>query len=259
MANLKTILSLLLVFSLLFVSCSKDKEKERELGAVDFPFEAVMQFEVSLMMISVQRLEGEFRAFLVIFLLDDHQTVALKINGNNVALDQTSGSYSSILDLLPGQNITYELNIDGKKRSGSLAIPDAIQASFSPEFNLETDYSLSWITDDPTGFITFLDINLFDDWVTNAVFMNGTHRSYTFSRNMYSDLTEDEIDFIDVGVLGINFDIKDDMVFMAGFEDYKVYEFDEPSLSRNAKPARVEEPRSGFQSFLLKRYRTNAQ
>ena len=245
---------MLLILSLTVFACSDDDDDNGN-GGLDpgeFPLDGLMNENVSFLIMSVEEWDGEFDAYLSMIIVENHQTVTLQIDGNNVSLSSFGRYYFADLDLLPGQSFTYALQVDGNTRSGSLSIPSVIQANFPDDFDLSSNYTMSWTTSaDPTGFIAFLQIELDDDWIDNGMLLAGNTRNHTFNRNIYSGLSEDDIWYIDVGVLGMNYEIKDDFVIMAGFDAYEEYYFGNGFGFRQAeKQVAGERPRGRFPAAL---------
>jgi hypothetical protein len=252
MTQLKTILSLLLILSLTITACSDDDDDNGQTDMTEFPLEGLLNENTSFLIIAVEEWGEEFDAYMTMLVMENHENVSLQINGNAVSLSSFGRYYFSDLDLMPGQNFSYELRIDNNVRSGSLAIPAVVQANFPDEFNLSSSYTMSWTTSaDPTSFIAFLQIELEDDWIDNGTLLAGSARSHTFNSSIYSGLSEDDIWYIDVGVLGMNYDIKDNMVIMAAFDVYEEYYFDnEFSFRQAGKQVAGSQPRGRFPGAL---------
>jgi hypothetical protein len=227
MTYAKMILSMLLILSLTVFACSKDDDDDNgQLDPGEFPLEGLLNETTSFLIMAVEEWDGEFEAYLSMLILENHQSATLKINGNDINLSGFGSFYFAELDLMPGQSFTYELRVDNNTRSGSLAIPAVVQGNFPANFNLASNYTMNWTTSaDPTGFVAFLQIELDDDWIDNGAMLAGSARSHTFNSNIYSGLSEEDIWYIDVGVLAINYDMKDGMVIMAAFDEYEEYYF----------------------------------
>ncbi len=252
----KTILSLLLILSLTVVACSDDSDDNGEdVDPSDFPLEALLNEEQSFMIVAVEEFGEEFDAYMSMMILEDHDNVTLKIDGNDVSLSSFFGFYFADLDLMPEQSFSFELTVDGNSRSGSLSIPAVVQGTFPSEFDLSSDYSLSWTTSsDPTGFIAFLQIELEDDWIDQGNMLSGSERSHTFNRGIYSGLSEDDIWYVDVGVLSMNFTIKDNMIFLAGFDAYQDYDFDADfTFKQTDRNVDADRPRGRFPAMIMNR------
>lgn len=238
----KTILSMLLILSLAVFACSDDDDDNGTPG--DFPFEAVMSESTSFLIISVEEWDDRFEANVSMLVMEDHQQASLSVNGNEVELFGYMGYYFGELELMPGQSFSYQIRVDGSTRSGELAIPDVIRADFPDEFNLSSNFSFSWTTSsDPSAFIAFLEVDLDDDWVEHMEMLAGSARSHSFNRNLYSGLSEDDIWYVDVGVWGMNYDIKDDMVIIAGFDAYEKYYFDDDFFFRLTEENEIDRQR----------------
>ncbi len=253
MTYAKTILSLLLILSLTVFACSKDDDDDNgELDPGEFPLEGLLNENTSFLILAVEEWDDEFDAYMTMLIVENHQTATLKIDGNDIALSSFGNYYFAELDLMPGQSFSYELRVDGNTRSGSLAIPAVIQANFPDEFNLSSNYTMSWTTSaDPTGFIAFLQIELDDDWIDSGALLSGSTRSHTFNSSIYSGLSEDDIWYIDVGVLGMNYDMKDGMVIMAAYDVYEEYYYGNDFGFRQAeKQVAGDHPRGRFPGVL---------
>jgi len=227
MNHLKTILPFLLILSLSVFACSDDNE-ENVAELSDFPLQGFLDLDTSFMLLAVEERDGDFFSYMRLLITESHEVFSLQIDGNNIEMSAFGIFYIANLDLLPGQEFTYRLRIDDNIRTGTLSIPAVIQGSFPDVFNLSANYSMSWTTSpDPTGFVALLQIELDDDWIDHGDLLSGSARSHTFNSNIYTGLSEDDVWYIDAGVFGMNFDMNDDMLIMAVFDDYEVYLFDD--------------------------------
>ena len=230
MSNVSNILLYLAVLSFVFISCSSSSSNDNEEGSgnpSDLPLENLMRQDISFMVVTIEEFEEDLDAYVMINTTENYESVSLKINGNQVQLESWFGFYFADLELTPAQQIDFELEADDNSYSGSLTIPGLVQASFPTNFDLSSSYSFSWeIDQDPPSFIAWLDIDTDDEWVEKADLLGGDARSHTFDSSIYSHLSEDDVWYIDVGVSAIDFDIRDDFVFVASIDHYHEYEFD---------------------------------
>lgn len=243
----------ILIVTVALVSCKSGK-KDGSSELSDFPLEGLLNEMVSAMFMTVEVFEEEIESFLMIMIQENHQNVTLTINGNPVTLEGFMGFYFGDVNLTPGQNVSYNLTIDGTSRSGSLKVPNAIQGNFPAEFNLNADFPISWTsTSDPGGFLAYLDIEYEDDWIESFELLNGSRRNHTFNRNIYSGLNVEEIWWIDAGVSAMNFEMKSDMLIAATYDVYEEYFFNEEMFYKNAeKRGAVKERVRGLPAFFLK-------
>lgn len=259
MKNCNTILSMMLILSLTLFSCSSSSsdDDDQGQGPSDLPIDRLLSEDISFMVVTVEVFDDELETFLLMFIKEDHQNVTLQINGSEVEMGKMFGYYFGDANVAPGESFTYSLNVDGNTRSGSLQIPASVEASFPPEFDLGSDFSYSWTTSsDPEGFLAFLFIEHEEDGIEQADLLNGNQRSHTFSRNIYSGLSEEDLWYVDASISAINFNIHDDMVFLGGFEDIHEYEFSGFSFREAAKAVSSTGsnlPERGFPAYLLKR------
>ena len=233
MANIKTTLSLLLFLSFIALGCSNN-EDEPELSLADFPFEDIMTNSIPYMIVMVEEHDGELDSYLLLHTRQDNPGVSLEIDGNRVQMESYNvpGSYYADLDLMPGQTFSYELTLNTRKHEGSLDVPSMVHGSFPAEFNLSEDYDYSWtVSSDPDGFLTFLDIDHDEEDVGRRVLLNGVQREYSFSSEIYSSLSEEDIRIIYVDLIAMNFDIPNDMVIISGFNTFANYRFESPVAS----------------------------
>jgi len=241
MTRAKTILSLLLILSLSVFACSDDNDEfdAPDVDLSDFPLQGFVDKDISFMLIAVEEDVEGFYAYMTLLIRENHEVFSLQIDGNNIEeISFSQGFYSAGLDLVPGQEFTYRLNIDDNIRTGRLTVPEVIRGNFPQSFNLSANYDMSWTTSsDPAGYVALLQIglDLDDEWLDHGQLLNGSARNHTFSSNIYSGITEDDVWYIDAGVLGMNFDIKDDMLIMAAFDEYEVYLFDDEIGFRQAE------------------------
>ncbi len=194
----------------------------------DFPFEELMTGTVSSALISLDEYDGDIESYLIINIIEDHETVTFSIDGNPVDLVGFGGSYFGEPDLTPAQTFSFELVIDGSTTSGSLTLPGLLQADFPAEFNFNSDYNFSWsIEDDPNHFIPYLDVDYEDDFIYEVELLSGSQRSHTFSQAIYSGLSWDQVWDVEAGVLAINYQNLDGIFFAGAFDRYKWYPDDE--------------------------------
>ena len=253
MTQYSTKLIIILILPIFFFACSSDKDENGELAPSDFPIEEIMQEDVSFMVLSLEKYDEELEVFLIMYLKESPQDVTVKIAGNTISLEGFQNYYFAAIDLVPGQDISYELEIDNKNISGSLSVPDLIQGSFPESFDLDSDYTFSWTTsEDPTIFVAFLEIELDDDWIESGIVLQGNSRNHSFSKDNYSGLSEEEIWYVEAGVAAIDFEIRDDMVFIASTSDYQEYDFFENFMSKMEERSNNHEFKGRFPSFLLK-------
>ena len=196
----------------------------------DFPLQDFLDREISFMFFGVEESHDGFYTYVTLLIKESHEVLSLQVDGNNIELSFYHGYYIAEPNLLPGQEFTYRLRIDDNIRTGRLTVPDAIRGSFPESFNFLDNYVMSWTTSsDPAGYIALLHIGFDqdDEWLDHGQLLNGSARNHTFNSSIYSGLTEDDVWYIDAGVLGMNFDINDDMLIMAAFDEYEVYIFDD--------------------------------
>ncbi len=230
MTRAKTILSLLLILSLSVFACSEENDEYGvpDVELSDFPLQGFLDWDTSFMLVAIEDRDGGFLAYMRLLIIENHEVLSLQVDGNNIEISFSQGFYTADLDLLPGQEFTYRLRIDDNIRAGTLTVPEAIRGSFPESFNLSDNYAISWTSSsDPAGYVALLQIELDDDWLDHGQLLNGSARSHTFNSSIYSGLGEDDVWYIDAGVLGMNFDINDDMLIMAAFDEYEVYLFDD--------------------------------
>ncbi|TVQ73319.1 MAG: hypothetical protein EA363_03330 [Balneolaceae bacterium] len=246
----------MLILSLSVFACSDDND-ENGLPDVDlseFPIQGFLDWDTSFMLIAVEEDSDGFFAYMRLLITENHDVLSLQINGNNIQISASEGFYNAGLDLVPGQEFTYRLRIDDNIRTGKLAVPEPIRGTFPQSFNLSANYTMSWTTpSDPAGYVALLQIglDLDDDWLDHGQLLQGSARSHTFSSSIYSGLGEDDVWYIDAGVLGMNFDINDDMLIMAAFDEYEVYDFDDEIGFRQAeKKVAGDRPRGRFPATL---------
>ncbi len=224
-------LSIFLLLSFFLFSCDNgnDNGARSDTDAADFPFEKIMSEEISTMFLSLQKYEEEIFAYINMHIQEEHENVILKIDGNDIQMEGWEGYYYGYLEeIAPEQQITYELDIDGNKREGSLELPSVIHATFQDEFDLSADYTISWeIARDPTLFVAWMDVEMEEeaDGVHDINILAGNQRNHTFSQNLYSGVSEESIWYIGLGITALDFELKDDMVFLATFERYHDYDF----------------------------------
>ncbi len=239
MTPAKTILSLLLILSLSVFACSDDNDEfdAPDVDLSDFPLQGFLDWDTSFMLIAVEEDPDGFFSYMRLLITENHEVFSLQIDGNNIEeISFSQGFYSTGLDLVPGQEFTYRLNIDDNIRTGRLTVPEPIRGTFPESFNLSANYTMSWTTpSDPAGYVALLQIELDDDWLDHGQLLNGSARSHTINSSIYSGLGEDDVWYIDAGVLGMNFDINDDMLIMAAFDEYEVYLFDDEISFRQAE------------------------
>jgi len=256
MTRAKTILSLLLILSLSVFACN-DNNDEFDAPDVDlseFPIQGFIDLNISYMELSVAEWNGDFLGVMYLLITEDHDVLSLQVDGNNIEISFSEGFYTADLDLLPGQEFTYRLRIDDNIRTGRLTVPETIRGNFPESFNLSANYEMSWTTSsDPAGYVALLQIglDLDDEWLDHGQLLQGSARSHTFSSSIYSGLTEDDVWYVDVAVLGMNFDINDGMLIMATFDEYVEYDFDDEIIFRQAE-RRVagDRPRGRFPATL---------
>ena len=254
MTPAKTILSLLLILSLSVFACSDDNDENGfpDVELSDFPLQGFVDWDTTFMLIAVEEDPDGFFAYMRLLITENHEVLSLQIDGNNIEISASVGFYTADLDLLPGQEFSYRLRIDDNIRTGKLAVPEAIRGTFPEEFDLSANYTMSWTTSsDPAGYVALLQIELDDDWIRHGQLLNGNARSHTFSSSIYTGLGEDDVWYSDAGVLGMNFDINDDMLIMAAFDEYEVYLFDDEIVSLQAeKKVDGSQPRGRFPAAL---------
>jgi hypothetical protein len=188
------------------------------------------------------------------YLKDDHESASVIIDGNEVEMSSFLNYYFGELDLVPGQNVSYEVIVDGSGKEGTLEVPELIQASFPESFDLSADFTVSWsINSDPSLFIAFLDIELDDDWVESGTILEGNRRSHTFSSELYAGLSEDDIWYIDTGVAAIDYKYENEMVFLATTDAYHEYSFNSHFKSKLMESIRESGSEARIPSFLRKR------
>ncbi len=225
---LKLLLCLSLGFLVLSCGSSSNNDGDESPDFSDLPFDALLDGSVSYAIITLDEYDGDFEAYVIINIIEDHESVTMSIDGTSVELFGFGGSYFGDADLTPAQNLSLELTVDGSSTTGSITLPDMLQTSFPSEFDFNSDFTISWsIEDDPDYFVTQIDIDYDDDPVFDINLLNGNQRSHTFSQSIYSGLSWDDVWEVDVGVTAMNSQIIDGIVFIGAFDRYKWYPDDE--------------------------------
>lgn len=221
----------LVMFSLFLFSCSsssnssEDGENGEDISGI--PIERLMGEDISFMFVTLEEYEEDLDAYVMLNIIEDHENTSLKINGNPVQLENWFGFYFSELEITPAQDMNFELEIDDNSYSGSLTMPGMLHAAFPSNFDLESNYSYSWeIDQDPASFVAWLDMDTDEEWVEKADVLPGNTRSHTFESSVYSHLSEDDLWYVDVGVSAIDYDVRENIVFIASFDKYHEYDFD---------------------------------
>jgi hypothetical protein len=250
---------LTLVTAVIFSACSSGSDSDNGNGnddppPSDFPFEAIMNEEVSFLALSIEAYGDDFEAYFMMYIKEDHESVTVAIDGNEVEMDSFLNYYFAEVDLVPGQNVAYEVVVDGSAREGDLEVPELLQAEFPESFDLSADFTVSWsINSDPSLFIAHLDIELEDDWVESGNVLQGNSRSHTFSSELYAGLSEEDIWYIDTGIAAIDYKHENDMVFLATTDAYHEYSFNSQFISKMREGIQGAGSEVSFPSFLRKR------
>ncbi len=244
------LLSLLLLASL--TACSDD-DKDDDGSLSDLPFEELMNNEISFMGFFVDEWMDEIETEVTIFILEEHESVSLTLNGDEIELESFFGFYYAETDYTPGSSVEYNLTVDGNSTSGSITIANIPNGNFPEEFNLNADYSFSWtIASNPQAFVAEISIEDDEDWYDTIVELPGSARNHTFSRDIYSSFDEDDLWYIDAGITAVNFEVNGNMLILSGAGSYETYDFGGGSWNMQAMENESKMPRNRFIRSILK-------
>ena len=220
-------LCLFVMAALLLTSCSDDDNGDGllELDPGEFPLEEAMSGEIPVMSILIEEFEEELYNIISINVSEDHDEISLDINGNEVELQIFAGFYvAEDVDIVPEEEISFNLQIDGDSRSGELEIPALLHGEIPDEFDLNSDFIMEWtIADDPSLFVASLILEIQTDFEDFTNVLDGNERSHTFSQSLYSDVSEEDLTQVESVISAISYKVIDNMLFMAGSEKYRLY------------------------------------
>lgn len=223
---------LLVLFLLIFTACS-DNNEEESTNLEEFP---LGEDPTSTLVISWNYDEEEgYVGFVNITLLEETNEISVQVNGNEKELynmyedypeeypEEVKADYISLIDITPGETVSYALTIDGNTTSGSLTVPTPLSVEY-PDFDFDSDLELTWETeDDPTGFMIVMNNPHHEDYLVDYEILEGTHRTYTFSKDLYAMFSDEEYFSFYINLHAFDFNIDDEMLYMAFVEDRYAY------------------------------------
>lgn len=221
----------LLFFSLTMLLCTQctlfsSKDDDSDVNFDDFPLDEIINYEIIHMGIGYYN-EDESQVYLTVphTLAPESAEVSLSINGAAFALKSEyvggfTEYWSDEESYYPGQEVAYALQIGQASYSGDLYMPTPMTVSFPEEFDMQSDFSFNWSTDtDPDLFLVYfgIDYRPSSSWEYHRdwFLIEGSRRNYTIAPGQYPEIPHDELRYVDIEVIPINFDLDDDFVAWA--------------------------------------------